>query len=46
LRQEVEQMRYLLQIKLPRLTQRQGFNQFKLTGANLNGTLGIGTEDI
>ena len=40
-------MKYLLQIKLSKVRTPPGisFNQFKVTGSNLNGSLGIGTED-
>jgi hypothetical protein len=40
-------MKYLLQIKLSKVRTPPGvsFNQFKVTDSNLNGSLGIGTED-
>jgi hypothetical protein len=37
-------MSYLLQIKLPKL-KTATFNQFKVTGSNLYGSLGIGNEE-
>jgi hypothetical protein len=45
LRNDFEQFKYLLQVKLPKLTQKTLFNQFKVTGSNINGTLGIGSEE-
>ena len=45
LRTELEQMRYLVQIKLPKLLAKGEFNQFKVTGSNVNGSLGIGSEE-
>ena len=38
-------MKYILQIKLPKIKQPGQFNQFKVTGSNINGSLGIGSED-
>ena len=37
-------MRLLARIKLEK-AQGDVFNQFKITGSNTNGSMGIGTED-
>lgn len=43
---ELEQLKLLVQIKLQSASKLSGVqNQFKITGTNLNGSLGIGNSD-
>lgn len=44
LRRELEQLRLLVKIKLDKANETT-VNSFKVTGSNINGSLGIGTED-
>lgn len=45
LNSELEHMRYIVQIKQSKLTAKGQFNQFKVTGTNINGSLGIGSDE-
>eukprot|EP00347_Sterkiella_histriomuscorum_P023980 403332724 len=42
---ELEQLKYTIQIHKPKLSQSDLYNQFRITGSNINGTLGIGSEE-
>ena len=42
---ELEQLKILVKIKLQSARGGEITNQFKSTGSNLNGCMGIGTED-
>lgn len=45
MRSELEQLRYMIQINKNKLNEKGIYNQFRITGSNINGTLGIGSED-
>lgn len=49
LQSDLEQLKLLVQVKLQKAQSesksKEVFNQFKIAGTNLNGSLGIGTED-
>lgn len=42
---DLEQLKLLVKIKLQQNTEGY-YNQFKSTGTNLNGSMGIGSEDV